>query len=65
MDRHKNAPTEQALNLSKNCKMGTLEKSFENILATTSEYYSEALGLLAVGTAAPVRREGQEAKILF
>lgn len=47
MNRHKNAPTEQAQNLSKDCKIGTIEKDFEDILAATSEYYSEALEKLA------------------
>ena len=57
MNRHKNAPTEQAQNLSKDCKMGTLEKNFEDILAVTSEYYSEALEKLADGEL-PGKNEG-------
>lgn len=43
MSRYKNAPAEQAQNLSKDDKMGILEKDFENILAVTSKYYGEAL----------------------
>lgn len=57
MNRHNNAPTEQTQNLSKNCKMGTLEKDFEDILAATSEYYSEALEKLANGES-PDENEG-------
>lgn len=51
MDRHKNAPTEQAQNLLKDCKTGTPDKHFEDILAVTSEYYGEALEMLANGNA--------------
>lgn len=49
MKRHENAPAEQAQNLPKDHKIETLEKDFENILAVTSEYYSEALEKLADG----------------
>ena len=49
MNRYKNAPAEQAQILSKDCKKRTLEKDFEDILAATSEYYSEALEKLANG----------------
>lgn len=49
MTRYENAPAEQTQNLSKNFKMRTLEKDFEDILAATSEYYGEALGKLANG----------------
>lgn len=51
MNRPENAPTEQAQNLSKDCKTGTPEKHFEDILAVTSEYYGEALEKLANGKA--------------
>ena len=47
MTRYENAPAVQAQNLSKDCKIETLEKDFENILAATSDYYSEALEKLA------------------
>lgn len=47
MNRNENAPAEQAQNLSKDHKVVTLEKDFENILAATSDYYSEALEKLA------------------
>lgn len=49
MNRHENAPAEQAQNIPKDHKMETLEKDFENILAATSESYSEALEKLASG----------------
>ena len=49
MNRHENAPAEQAQNLSKDYKMETLEKDFEDILAATSEYYGEALEKIANG----------------
>lgn len=49
MNRPKNAPTEQAQKLSKDCKTGNAEKHFEDILAVTSEYYGEALENLANG----------------
>lgn len=49
MNRHKNAPAKQARNLSKDCKMRTLEKDFETVLAATSEYYNETLEKLANG----------------
>lgn len=51
MNKPKNAPTEQAQNLSQDCKTGTPEKHFEDILAVTSEYYGEALEKLANGEA--------------
>jgi len=49
MNKHKNAPIEQAQNLLKDHKIETLEKDFEDILAATSGYYSEALEKLANG----------------
>lgn len=49
MNKHKNAPAEQAQNLSEDYKTGTLKKDFEYILAATSDYYSEALEKLANG----------------
>ena len=49
MDKHKNAPAEQAQNFSKDHKEGTLDRKFENVLAATSDYYSEALKKLADG----------------
>lgn len=49
MDKHKNAPAEQAQSLSKDCKMGTPDRKFEDILAATSDYYGEALEKLASG----------------
>ena len=47
MNKHKNAPAEQAQNLSKDCKVGTPDRKFEDILAATSDYYGEALEKLA------------------
>lgn len=49
MNKHKNAPAEQAQNLSEDYKMGILNEDFEDILAATSDYYSEALEKLANG----------------
>ena len=49
MNKHKNAPTEQAQNLLKSDKIGILEKAFEDILAATSDHYGEALEKLANG----------------
>lgn len=49
MNKHKNAPAEQAQNLSEDYKMGTIKKDFEDILVATSDYYSEALEKLANG----------------
>ena len=49
MNKHKNAPTEQAHNLSKDFKIRTFDRKFEDILAATSDSYSEALGNLANG----------------
>ena len=49
MNKHKNAPTEQAQNLLKNCKMGTHDSKFEGILTATSDYYGEVLEKLANG----------------
>lgn len=62
MNRHKNAPAEQAQNLSKDCKMGTVEKDFEEILTVTSKYYSEALEKLAGGET-PGEKEGPNSSI--
>lgn len=49
MKKHKNAPMEQAQNLSKNFKTGIFCRKFENVLAATSGYYSESLKKLAGG----------------
>lgn len=47
MDQQKNAPTEQAQNLLKDCKVETPDRKFEDILAITSDYYGEVLEKLA------------------
>lgn len=47
MTKHKNTPAEQAHNLSKDCEKGAPDRKFEDILAVTSDYYSEALEKLA------------------
>ena len=49
MNQQKNAPAEQAQNLSKDYKEGTPDRKFEDIFAVTSDYYSEALEKLANG----------------
>lgn len=49
MDKHKNAPAEQAQSLSKDCKMGTPDRKLEDLLEATSDYYREALKKLAEG----------------
>ena len=49
MDKQKNTPTEQAPYLSKDDKEGTFDRKLKDIIAVTSDYYSEALGKLAGG----------------
>lgn len=49
MNKHENAPAEQAQSLSKDCKKETPDRKFEDLLVVTSDYYGEALEKLAGG----------------